>query len=82
MFVVDGQSEDYLPRPAPLFRPSRIIIAKGSNRTEARRQLAERICVAYPDAVVIKNMACHTIELTWARVPRCDCMSRESKYSY
>jgi spore photoproduct lyase len=55
MFVVDGLSEDYLPRPAPLFQPCRIIIAKGSNRTEARRQLAERICVAYPNADVIEE---------------------------
>ena len=26
-------SEDYRPRPAPLFRPTRIVLAKGSNRT-------------------------------------------------
>jgi len=54
MFVVDKLYEDYLPRPAPLFRPSRIILAKGSNRTEARRQLAEKICAAYPETEVIE----------------------------
>jgi spore photoproduct lyase len=55
MFVVDKVSDDYLPRPAPLFRPSRIILAKGSNRTEARQQLAEKICTAYPDTEVIET---------------------------
>jgi len=46
--------EDYLPRPAPLFRPSRIVLAKGSNRTQRRRRLAERICAAYPGAEVVE----------------------------
>jgi hypothetical protein len=55
MFVVDEPPEDYLPRPAPLFRPSRIVLAKGSNRTGGRRQLAERICAAYPDAEIVES---------------------------
>ncbi len=46
--------ENYLPRPAPPFLPSRIVLAKGSNRTEARRRLAERICGVYPDAEIIE----------------------------
>jgi len=54
MFVVDGPSEHYLPRPARLFRPTRIVLAKGSNRTEARRRLAERICAAYPETEVVE----------------------------
>ena len=54
MFAVDEPLEDYLPRPAPLFRPSRIVLAKGSNRTQSRRRLAERICAAYPDAEVVE----------------------------
>ena len=54
MFAVDKISDDYLPRPAQLFRPSRIILAKGSNRTQARRQLGERICAAYPEAEVLE----------------------------
>jgi len=53
MYVVDEPLEDYLPRPAPLFRPSRIVLANGSNRTQARRRLAERICAAYPAAEVV-----------------------------
>jgi len=52
--VVGGPSEHYLPRPAALFRPSRIVLAKGSNRTPSRRRLAERICAAYPEAEVIE----------------------------
>ena len=54
MFAFDGVSDDYLPRPAPLFRPSRIVLAKGSNRTPALRRLAERICAAYPRAEVVE----------------------------
>jgi DNA repair photolyase len=54
MFLVDEPSEQYLPRPAPLFQPSRIVLAKGSNRTNARQKLAQQICAAYPDAEVIE----------------------------
>lgn len=54
MFVVDVPRKAYRPRPAPLFTPLRIVLAKGSNRTEARRHLAERICAAYPGAEVIQ----------------------------
>jgi DNA repair photolyase len=54
MFMVDEPLENYQPRPAPLFRPSKIILAKGSNRTEGRRRLADRICAAYPEAEVVE----------------------------
>jgi spore photoproduct lyase len=54
MFVFDGALDDYLPRPAPLFQPSKIVLAKGSNRTPARRQLVERICAAYPAAEIVE----------------------------
>ena len=50
---VDSEN-DYLPRAARLFRPSRIVLAKGSNRTAEYRQLAERICEAYPDAEIVR----------------------------
>ena len=40
--------DDYHPRPAALFRPERIILAKGSNSSPERRRLADRICAAYP----------------------------------
>jgi spore photoproduct lyase len=49
--VEDGS---YLPRPAPLFEPSRIVLAKGSNRTEACRHFVERVCAAYPNAEVVE----------------------------
>lgn len=54
MFLADEHCEDYQPRPAPLFRPSRIVLAKGSNRTDARRRLTERICAAYPEAEIVE----------------------------
>ena len=54
MFSFDEPAEPYLPRPAPLFEPSRIFLAKGSNRTDARRRFAERLCAAYPNAEVVK----------------------------
>ena len=54
MFAVDEPVEDYLPRPAPMFQPSRIVLAKGSNRTQSHRRLAERICAAYPDAEIVE----------------------------
>ena len=54
MFLVDEPTELYLPRPAPLFEPTRIVLAKGSNRTDTRRQLAERVCAVYPGAEVVE----------------------------
>jgi spore photoproduct lyase len=42
----------YTPRPPREFAPERVILAKGSNATAARRELAERICAAYPQARV------------------------------
>jgi spore photoproduct lyase len=55
MFLGDESLEGYLPRPAPLFRPSRIVLAEGSNRTQSRRRLAEKICAAYPEAEVVET---------------------------
>ena len=54
MSSVDEPLKDYRPRPAPLFWPSKIVLAKGSNRTDGRRRLAEQICAAYPDAEVVE----------------------------
>ena len=54
MFVVAESLAAHRPRPAPLFRPSRIVLAGGSDCTEGRRQLAEGICAAYPEAEVVK----------------------------
>src|SRR3972149_371818 len=54
MFLMDMPAENYLPRPAPLFCPSKIVLAKGSNSTDKRREFAQKICAAYPDAEVIE----------------------------
>jgi spore photoproduct lyase len=54
MFMPDEPLTEYQPRAAPLFRPSRIVLAKGSNRTEGRWRIAERICAAYPEAEVVE----------------------------
>jgi DNA repair photolyase len=53
-FAVGRSAETYPPQPVPLFRPSRIVLANGSNRTERRRRFAEEICAAYPAAEVIE----------------------------
>jgi DNA repair photolyase len=52
--MVDESLGAYLPRPAPLFRPSTIVLAKGSNRTASRQRFAVRICAAYPEAEVVE----------------------------
>jgi spore photoproduct lyase len=55
MFPGEYLHQEYVPRPAPLFCPARIVLAKGSNRTRQRRELAEKICAAYPEAEVIES---------------------------
>lgn len=47
--------ETFRPRKADGFSPSRIVLAKGSNTTAARRRLAENIRAAYPEAEVIED---------------------------
>jgi spore photoproduct lyase len=54
MFMPSEPLTDYRPRSAPLFQPSKIVLAKGSNRTEGRRRLAARICAAHPEAEVVE----------------------------
>lgn len=54
MFTGAESSNHYVPRASPLFRPARIVLAKGSNRTEARRRFAGWICAAYPEAEVVE----------------------------
>jgi hypothetical protein len=44
----------YRPRPAPLFQPRKIVLAKGSV-SAARRRLVDGICGAYPRAEVIQQ---------------------------
>ena len=48
--------EAYRPRKADGFSPSRVILAKGSDTTAAKRHLAENICAAYPEAEVIEDL--------------------------
>ena len=50
------QWEAYRPRKVDGFSPSRIVLAKGSDTTAARRRLAENICAAYPEAEVIEDL--------------------------
>jgi len=57
LFDANDPPADYQPRPVDLFRPQRIIFAKGSISTVQRRSLAERICSAYPNAEVIEELA-------------------------
>ncbi len=47
---------DYETRPAALFQPQRIILAKGSVSTRERRRLVERICEVFPDAEVVEQL--------------------------
>lgn len=82
MFVADGLPNDYLPRPVPLFRPARIVLAKGSDRTEARRRFVKKICEAYPEAEVIEAFDAPIIESIYANPIHCDYMKKASKRSY
>lgn len=47
----------YQPRLPPLFRPSRIVLTKGSLSTLRRRSFVEHICALYPKAQVIEQLA-------------------------
>jgi len=51
-----GLPGPWRPRPAALFAPARIVLAKGSVATPARRQFVESICAAYPDAEVDRQL--------------------------
>jgi DNA repair photolyase len=57
LFPTGITSERYTPRPAPLFRPRQIILAKGSLDTLVRRRLVHGICAAYPSAKVIEQLS-------------------------
>lgn len=56
MLEADGPLAEYRPHPVPFFQPSRIVLAKGSNRTAGRRRFAARICEAYPEAEVVEAL--------------------------
>jgi hypothetical protein len=65
LFDLTDHEEQYVPRPAELFRPQRVILAKGSVSTAKRPSLAERICAAYSTAEVVEQLgtAHNTIDL-------------------
>ena len=46
--------EEYTARPVSQFVPERIVLAKGSNTTEARRRLVASICGVYPNADILE----------------------------
>jgi spore photoproduct lyase len=48
------EASAYQSRPAASFAPTRIVLAKGSNATAFRRNLAEKICASYPEAEVVE----------------------------
>lgn len=52
---LEADNQAYQPRPAPLFRPHRIILTKGSITTPQRRFLVERICAVYHRAEVVEQ---------------------------
>jgi len=57
-FLPCTSSEDnYQPRPAALFQPQRIILAKGSVSTPERRHLVDKICAVYPQAEVSQQLS-------------------------
>lgn len=56
LFDSADHEEPYTPRPVDLFRPQRVILAKGSITTAKRQSLAERICAAYPQAEVEERL--------------------------
>lgn len=47
---------NYRPRPAPLFQPRKIVLAKGSIATAARKRLVDDICSVYPKAEIIEQL--------------------------
>lgn len=53
---LDTQSA-YHPRPAPLFSPRSIVLAKGSVSTATRRALVDRVLAVYPKAKVVEQLA-------------------------
>ena len=50
-----GVFEDYQPRPARLFVPTRIVLARGSTTTPERAAFVRRVCAVYPDAEVVEE---------------------------
>ena len=56
LFDQSESGPTYRPRPAPLFQPRKIVLAKGSVSTGTRRRFADAICGVYPKAAVIEQL--------------------------
>ena len=56
LFDADEFGLAYRPRPAPLFQPRKIVLAKGSVSTPARRQLVDGVLAVYPKAEVLEHL--------------------------
>jgi spore photoproduct lyase len=56
LFPNEGEAiQAYNPRPASLFQPRKIVLAKGSVTTTARRRLVDGIVSVYPKAEVMEQ---------------------------
>jgi spore photoproduct lyase len=56
MNLIENLCLEYRPKPAPHFNPDRIVITKGSYRTEQQRKMIAAICSAYPKAQIIEKL--------------------------
>jgi hypothetical protein len=54
--LFEKSSLGYQPKPAPYFIPDRIIITKGSFKTNQQRDLVKDICGVYPKARIIEKL--------------------------
>ena len=57
LFALVEVPSSYRARPAPLFQPQKIVLAKGSVSTAQRRQLVEGVCAVYPKAEVVEQLS-------------------------
>ncbi len=55
--LLGEEADPYAPCPVPRFEPRRIVLAKGSLDTRARRSLVEKVCAVYPEAEVVEDLA-------------------------
>ena len=56
MLFVENSRFEYQPEPVPHFNPDRIVITKGSYRTEQQRKMTAAICSVYPKAQIIEEL--------------------------
>ncbi len=56
LYLFENPSLGYLPIPVLNFNPDKIIITKGSYKTQIQRNLVQAICSVYPQAVIIEQV--------------------------